>query len=78
MKCPACGVDNKNEQRFCRKCGRPMAVAPVWKPGWSWHLKTLGIIYVCLIIAFFAINALLKPYMRTLPKDITPWLHRQK
>lgn len=78
MKCPACGADHKTDTGFCRKCGKPLVCAPVWKPGLSWHLKTLGIIYACLIIIFFVLNALLKPYLRTLPADITPWLQRQK
>jgi len=74
MKCQKCGTDNKPEFKNCRKCGTPLEVKPVWKPGWKWHLKTLGIIYAVLIAVFFFLNWLLKPYMRKLPENITPWL----
>lgn len=74
MKCPNCNTENKSEATTCKKCGQLLVVQPLWKPTWSWHLKVLTIIYVVLIGMFFLLNVLLKPYMRTLPKDITPWL----
>ncbi|OGS20877.1 MAG: hypothetical protein A2252_00580 [Elusimicrobia bacterium RIFOXYA2_FULL_39_19] len=74
MKCPKCNVENKEEAKVCKKCGTSLALKPVWTPNWQWHAKTLGIIFGVLIILFFSLNALFKPYMRKLPKDITPWL----
>jgi hypothetical protein len=74
MKCPKCQADNKDTAKNCRKCGVELAVIPIWKPDWKWHLKVLGIVYVFLIFLYFGLNILLKPYMRQIPKDITPWL----
>ena len=74
MKCYKCGTENKAEIKACRKCGAPLVTKPVWKPTWKWHLKILGIIYLSLIAIFFLLNWLLKPYMRKLPQDVTPWL----
>lgn len=48
----------------------------VWQPNLKWFLKVLAIMYVLIIIAFFVINFLLKPYMREIPKQITPWLDK--
>lgn len=76
MKCYKCGLDNKPDARTCRKCGTQLVVKPLWLPDWKWHLKVLGIIYVTLIVLFFLLNALLKPYMRKFPRDITPWLNK--
>lgn len=77
MKCQHCGAENKEEAKVCKKCGKSLVVAPVWKPTLKWHLKVLGIIYICLILLFFLLNYLLRPYMRKLPPDITPWLQRK-
>jgi len=79
MKCLVCQTDNKDGIKNCRKCGVDMNLPPVWKPTWSWHLKTLGIIYGILIVAYFGITAFLSrlpaPYgLREIPKEITPWL----
>ena len=79
MKCLVCQTDNKEGAKVCRKCGINMQLEPLWKPTWKWHAKTLGIIYVCLIVLYFVISTFLtripEPYrMRTVPKDITPWL----
>lgn len=46
-----------------------------WMPSLAWLLKVLAIIYIVIIIAFFSFNYLLKPYMRDIPKEITPWLY---
>jgi len=78
MKCQKCGVENKPGAKFCKKCGSALIITPIWKPTWKWHLKTLIIIYVILIVVFFTLNFILKPYMRKLPSDITPWLNHQK
>ena len=51
---------------------------PLWQPTWAWHTRTLLIIYTCVIVAFFIVKAWLKPYVRDLPAEITPWLHGQK
>ena len=31
---------------------------------------------VVLVILFFSLNFLLKPYMRDIPMEITPWLQK--
>jgi|AGTN01.2.fsa_nt_gi hypothetical protein len=74
MKCPKCQIENKEGAKICRKCGTDLAQKPLWKPSWKWHGRTLAVIYAVLIVLFFTLNALLKPYMREIPKDITPWL----
>jgi hypothetical protein len=75
MKCPSCQVDNKDGAKSCRKCGMNLQLPPLWQPTWAWHRKTLGIIYVVLIVVFFVARGWLKPYVRKLPPEITPWLH---
>lgn len=78
MKCPKCTVDNKESAKLCKKCGAelrpPVREVPIWRPSWKWHAKTLGAIYVILLVLFFLLNHFLKPYMRQIPSDITPWL----
>lgn len=76
MKCLSCSVDNKDNARICKKCGMALNVEPIWSPTWAWHAKTLGVIYVCLIVVFFALNWLLKPYLRDIPPEVTPWLQK--
>lgn len=78
IKCMKCGTSNKDEAVFCRKCGMKLKIEPLWRPTWKWHLTVLGIIYVVLIVIFFIVNWLLKPYMRKLPQEITPWLKSTK
>ncbi len=77
MKCQNCGFVNKPESKFCKKCGKPLVVEPLWKPSLAWHLKVIAIIYICLILIFFLLNYLLKPFMRQLPPEITPWLQKK-
>lgn len=74
MKCPKCQMENKDTSKTCRKCGAEMVQIPLWKPTWQWHAKTLVVIYVALIALFFTLNHALKPYLRQIPSDITPWL----
>ena len=74
MKCYKCQSENKEGAKLCRKCGADLIPALLWWPSWRWHAKTLAIIYGFLIVAFILLNQLLKPYMRQIPKDITPWL----
>ena len=76
MKCPACSVDNKETAKNCKKCGAVLNVLPMWSVTWQWHAKVLGTIYVALIVLFFVLDALLKPYMRNIPSEVTPWLHK--
>ena len=47
----------------------------VWLPSVKWLVSVLMIIYVILIIGFFITNYFLKPYMRDIPQEITPWLN---
>ena len=75
MKCPSCSAENKENATHCKKCGTSLAVQLLWSPTWEWHAKTLGIIYACLILIFFVLNRwLLKPYLRDIPPEVTPWL----
>lgn len=81
MKCGSCGQENKDSLKACRKCGRDLNVAPVWFPDAAWHVRTLAIIYACLVAAYFLISFLLrqlpKPYhIRDVPPEMTPWLRK--
>ena len=75
MKCPQCQVENKDTAKSCRKCGMNLQLPPLWRPSWAWHRRTLLIIYAVVIVVFFVVRGLLKPYVRHLPPDVTPWLH---
>ena len=74
MKCPSCSAENKDAVVNCKKCGVPMNAQPIYAPTREWHLKTLAVIYGVLIVVFFFLNWLLKPYMRQIPSEVTPWL----
>lgn len=81
MRCPECGIENKDKASLCKKCGRELALAPAWFPDWRWHLKTLGIIYACVTALYLAVSSLLhrlpEPYhIRKIPPEVTPWLRR--
>ncbi|MBI4054983.1 MAG: hypothetical protein HY402_02495 [Elusimicrobia bacterium] len=83
MLCPACGGENKETAKSCKKCSFDLAAPPPWMPSWRWHLKTLGILYVCLTMLFFGLKYLLRrlppPYhIREIPQEMTPWLHPEK
>ena len=75
MKCPQCQVENKDQAKSCRKCGMELQLPTLWQPTWEWHGKTLGIIYVVLIVLYLVMKSLLKPYIRHLSPEVTPWLH---
>jgi hypothetical protein len=75
IKCPQCQVENKDQAKTCRKCGMDLQLPPLWQPTWRWHARTLAIIYAVVILLFFIVKAVLKPYIRKLPPEITPWLH---
>lgn len=47
-----------------------------WMPALNWLGKALLTILVCLTILFFLFNFLLKPYMRNIPVELTPWLDK--
>ena len=74
MKCPSCSSENKDAATQCKKCGMLLNVQPMWSPDWHWHAKVLGTIYVGLIIAYFFLTWALKPYLRDIPPEVTPWL----
>lgn len=76
MKCFRCGFENKEDIKLCKKCGSEMFFKPVWYPTWKWHVRVLIIIFVIIIVLFLGLNYFLKPYMRELPADITPWLSK--
>ncbi len=76
MKCPSCNAENKDNAAACKKCGGPFVVQALYSPSKEWHIKTLGIIYGALIFVFFFLNWVLKPYMRQIPPEVTPWLHK--
>ncbi len=77
MRCTNCKTENKDSAKNCKKCGKQIVeIIPVWSPTWKWHAKTLGIIYISLIFVYFLINWLLKPYLRDLPPEVTPWLKK--
>ena len=74
MKCVKCQTENKEAAKNCKKCGSELNIVPLWRPTIKWHLAVLGSIYGVLLIVFFVLNIVLKPYMRQIPADITPWL----
>ncbi|MBV9079772.1 MAG: hypothetical protein JO102_01490 [Elusimicrobia bacterium] len=79
MICAVCQTDNRDNAKTCRKCGADLNVEPLWRPTWKWHARTLAAIYIVLGVAYFAISSFLKkipePYrMRTVPKEVTPWI----
>lgn len=55
-------------------------ISPPWFPDAKWHVRTLGIIYAVLVVAYFgishALSSLPKPYhLRRIPAEMTPWLN---
>jgi hypothetical protein len=79
MKCQSCGQENKDTAKACKKCTRDLSIPPAWFPDARWHMKTLGVIYGILIVAYFGVSAALKtlpkPYhLRKIPIEMTPWL----
>ena len=75
VKCPQCQTENKDQAKSCRKCGMNLLLPPLWQPTWAWHRRTLVMIYAIVIVVFFVVRSLLKPYVRDLPPDIAPWMH---
>ncbi|MBN1384978.1 MAG: hypothetical protein JW983_08885 [Elusimicrobia bacterium] len=66
MKCYNCQMENKNTAKFCKGCGADLTYVP-WRPGWRWHLKVLGIIYLVVIVLFFVARFFLDKFDRNLP-----------
>lgn len=60
VKCVKCGVELKETAKACHKCGTPVSSGVTWQPGWRWHVKTLGIIYALLAVAYVVIRVALK------------------
>jgi hypothetical protein len=52
-----------------------LQLSPLWQPTWAWHRRTLIAIYIVLAVVFVVVRMLLKPYVRHLPPEITPWMH---
>jgi hypothetical protein len=80
MKCHSCETDNKDNARYCKKCGMDLTAPANWKPTWRWHARALLTIYAVLAVLYFAISAGLSrmpaPYRpRQIPKELTPWLY---
>ena len=74
MKCLKCQTENRDNQKTCKKCGSDMHQIEIWQPTWKWHFRVLAVIYGGLIVLFILLNIILKPYMRKIPVQITPWL----
>jgi len=78
-------MSKKNQQDPNRQSPKPVKKAvrvedlpPLWRPTWAWHRKTLIIIYATVVVLFLLAKVWLKPYVRELPPEITPWLHQNK
>jgi len=81
MKCQLCQIDNKDDAKHCKKCGANLNVAPLWTPSWKWHIKSLAIVYVVLLVFYVLISGFLsrvpEPYrMRDIPSDLLPWIKK--
>ena len=81
MKCLNCQQENKETAKACKRCGRDLTLPPAWFPDWKWHARSLGVIYACLVVFYFALTFALKklpePYrIRKIPPEMTPWLKR--
>jgi len=83
IKCPKCGTKNPDKSPFCRRCKTrfdspkvPLKQEIIWQPDWKWHLKTLAIIYAVVVALYLGMNSILKPYIRNMPEDVTPWLKK--
>jgi hypothetical protein len=50
----------------------------VWKPTYSWYLRVFVIVFGLLLILFFILNIVLKPYMREINPELTPWLNNKQ
>jgi len=53
----------------------------LWRPSGVWHLKTLAVVYLVVIVGYVLVDRWLsrlpEPYrLRNVPAEMTPWLHR--
>lgn len=78
MICPSCQTENNSTSQNCKKCAASLLPAQAWLPNWQWHGRALLIILVFLILAYLGLNSFLKPYVRDIPKEVTPWLKASK
>ena len=59
MLCSSCNKENKEDARLCRHCGEELIKS--WQPTWKWHIKTLAIIFMSLVIIYlFLVKVVLK------------------
>jgi len=47
-----------------------------WKPDIKWLFKVLAAVYVSIIVLFLIASFVLKPAIRQIPSEITPWLDK--
>jgi hypothetical protein len=45
-----------------------------WRPFYSWYIKTCAVVLGVLTVLFFTLNIVLKPYMRQINLELTPWI----
>jgi hypothetical protein len=50
----------------------------LWRPSYSWYLKTSTMVLGFLTVIFFTLNIVLKSYMRQIDSELTPWLNDGK
>lgn len=70
----------QNQKKSKKALQHEALVSPPWYPDAKWHLRTLGIIYAILVVAYFGVSSALsmlpKPYhLRRIPAEMTPWLN---
>ena len=47
-----------------------------WMPSLKWLSVSFLVIVVFVVGTYFTLNFLLKPYMRDIPMEVTPWLDK--
>jgi len=47
-----------------------------WMPSLKWLSVSFFVIVVFVVGTYFTLNFLLKPYMRDIPMEVTPWLDK--
>jgi len=55
MKCPYCGAEVREEDKFCGECGKPLRreieIAPKWK--WGSMIASLVLIFIFWMVALY-------------------------
>jgi hypothetical protein len=46
----------------------------LWRPSYLWYFKTSVVVLGVLAVIFFTLNIVLKPYMRQINPELTPWI----